>query len=520
MISITAQKISPDQMIEFDSHRFYRLLEGGLPREGFSFLDPSLPPAPANSANIDLSAVSELIGADNPHLPVPSPEALYVIAGQQAGLLTGPLYTFLKAVSVITLARELTERSGQMVLPLFWIASEDHDILEVNRVVIRGEKFVVPPPSPLTRGQMPQVGDISLTESKAPLLAFLGKQLPPTEFTEWVRDHVAAADFTNYATAFQSLLSPLFEQWKLRFVNPASLRSLTGPVLANLVELWPGVIEALLAGGARLEKIGFTAPLSGARIYELQGGCRVPVDLDEQGGLISTGRRSLSEIAAEIRARPADFSPSAALRPICQDGALPSAATIGGPTELLYLWQIESCYDLIHLAPSPRFSRRSATFVSDSDERRAAKSGLIGPQLFSLPALMRNAAAKKDSSSSDNPELQMIEKLGDALLGGIDQITPVDPPRYLRSGRSSIDKGITRIVSGLRQDHLSERGLDLARLQKLEQILCPNGRLQERNLNIFQLLNQHGPEFIGSVIGALDPLAARHQLVTISSREE
>ena len=92
--------------------------------------------------------------------------ALNVVAGQQPSLLLGPLFTVLKAATAIGLARDLSNALTRPVHPLFWIASEDHDILEVNRVMLGGRKIVCRYKGSLRRGQVPQVGDIPLLEER------------------------------------------------------------------------------------------------------------------------------------------------------------------------------------------------------------------------------------------------------------------------------------------------------------------------------------------------------------------
>ena len=111
---------------------------------------------------MDIAAAAASVAGQNPALPPPDPKARYIVAGQQAGLLTGPLYTFLKAVSAISIARALSDHAAVPILPLFWTASEDHDVLEVNRVTVNGQRFVLEYPGGLSRGKVPQVADIPI----------------------------------------------------------------------------------------------------------------------------------------------------------------------------------------------------------------------------------------------------------------------------------------------------------------------------------------------------------------------
>ncbi len=520
MISCSTESIAPERMSGFNSSALSRMLDSDDGSALFALLDPEKPLVPSSSAFTDLERVAVCIGEANPDLPPPPQSAVYLIAGQQAGLLTGPLYTFLKAVSLITLTRELVARTGRVILPLFWVAAEDHDILEVNRVSITGQKFVVPPSAPLSRGRMPQVGDVSLSDSQAPLIEFLKERLPATPFSQGVIDQVAGADFTDYATAFQSLLAPLFAQWELRFITPQAVRSLTGPVLAAIVEVWPEVVDLIASGGSELARHQLTAPLTGARIYEIVDSLRIPLDITSTGVILSSGTKTLSEFAAEIRLRPHEFSPSAALRPLCQDGALPVVATVGGPSELLYLTQILPVYSSVKVTPSRRFPRISATFFNHTLQRQAGRADLQSDQLFSLPDRLKKPSEPDNVSALDNQVLRSINDSGAHLLSLIDQLQTTPSPRWLRSGRDSIARGLTRITNGYMQEQLTAAGQGRAQLAKLNRLLFPHGQLQERSLNIFQLLNQHGPEFVSSLIDLFDPFEFHHQLVSVSNQEE
>ena len=145
---------------------FARLAGGGAKEMGYPALGPGDASHTSGSDLRDWAAAAEAVAAQNPTLRRPDQWTRYVVAGQQAGLLTGPMYTFLKAVSAISLARRLAKESGSPVLPLFWIASEDHDVLEVNRVTVNGRRFVHGYQGELARGKVPQVADIDITEAR------------------------------------------------------------------------------------------------------------------------------------------------------------------------------------------------------------------------------------------------------------------------------------------------------------------------------------------------------------------
>jgi bacillithiol synthase len=466
---------------------------------------------------LDRAAAAALIARLNPSLPPPPPAARYIVAGQQVGLLTGPLYTFLKAVAAIRLARDLSARGGAPVLPLFWMASEDHDVLEVNRVTLGGRRFTHPYAGALTRGTVPQVGEIGLLDAREPLLAFLREALPPTAFTDWVIELAAAADFTNYATAFHDLMRALFERWELRLVDPIVLRSLTAPVLAALVERWGDIDEGLRRGARVVAALDLEPPIERAGFYEIVSGRRVPVEIDAAGARLSAGRASLAEAAATIRDHPDRFSPGAALRPICQDAALPVLATLGGPTEIAYLWQIEPLYALAGVVPSLRQPRPSVTFLEPAVGRSLARLGLEPERAFAVSAMLESRAAGADGADGADgvPGAAAIRSQAQALLAAIDTHAPQPEPRWLRNSRDAIASASARIADELVEARRTELGRDRARLEKIRDAILPEGKLQERVVNVFEFLNRHGPQFVERAIEDLDPWECRHQVVTL-----
>jgi bacillithiol biosynthesis cysteine-adding enzyme BshC len=481
---------------------------------------PLLERAPVTRASespfTDRAAAARILAEYNPTRTLPTATTRYVVAGQQAGLLTGPLYAFLKAVSAIAIARDLSRGSPDPVRPLFWIASEDHDVLEVNRVTVNGRRFVHPFEHEIVRGQMPQVADISLRQAREPLLAFLRETLPESEFTAGVLDWVAAANFDSYETAFRDMMAAIFDKHDLLLVDPIVLRALTSPVLAAAVERWPEVEEALARGAGSLREHGLEPPLDGTNLFEIVDGKRVPIEIAANRVNLSTGARSLQEAAEVIREHPAAFSPGAALRPVCQDAVLPVVATLGGPSELTYLLQILPIYDVVGVHPSQRAPRISATFVTPAVTRALAKVGAEPARVFDIPARLRDAHEGDDIRKND-PRIRTIEERARQLLAEIDAIEPKDPPRWLRTGRESIDAATERIVERLVQAKLESEGLGRRRLERIADAVLPDGKLQERVVNITQFLNLYGPGFVDGVIAKLDPWATTHQVVVVSA---
>ena len=498
---------------------------------GGALLDGSAPCAPSGSSRLDSRAVAERLAALNPGLPPPPEDAVYVVAGQQPGLLTGPLYTVLKAIQALALARRLADRWKRTVLPLFWVASEDHDVLEVNRVHLSERRFVHPYEGMLRRGEVPQVADISLEEARDPLLGFLRETLPRTEFTEDLLDAVGSVDFTSYETAFIGWMQGLFGESGLYLAPAPALRSLTGPVLADTVERWPEILSAFARGTARLAEAGIEPPLGRAGIFMIREGKRVPLSLsapepaescpaDEDevpspvaGGTGSDPAMSIPEAALAVRERPEDFSPNAALRPLVQDGALPVAAFVAGPSELLYLLQIRPLYAEAGVRPAPLVPRMTATFVERAVARAARKAGLTPDRIFEAPDAMAEGLAEADP----DPTLAELRERTEALLAELDRLAADRGPagRWLVRSRDAVAGKLEKTTRRLIEEGLAKQGLMRSRLEKITAAVLPGGIPQERWANVFQFVNLHGPAFVRRALERLDPEALDHQIVEI-----
>lgn len=498
---------------------FARLQSDTARAAGFPLWTPERADHVSGWRGMDRAAAATSIHRQNPHLPAPPADTRYVIAGQQAGLLTGPLYTFLKAVSVISLAKEIERRGGGPVLPLFWMASEDHDVLEVNRVTVAGRLFVQDYAGELKRGAVPQVADIPLSDARDPLLRFLQETLlPPTEFTEWVLETVRAADFSTYATFFRGLMTALFGEWDLRIVDPISLRPLTAPALAELAARWPEVKAALAQGGKTLTAAGFKPPLESPGLFEIVKGKRVAIEFEDRSARTGAGEMNFTELAGEIHRRPADFSPSAALRPVIQDAALPVVVTFGGPTELAYLWQIDPIYRVIGATRSLLRPRISATFVEAKIQRAAEKLGLWPDRLFDARRDLDSAAYL--NAATDDERTAAVDRHGKALLDELDALMREKNPNWLEKTRERLAGQIEKIVTRLREDRNEEVRLTKSRLEKIAEAILPGGGAQERIANPFEFLNLYGPNFVRLSLDKLDPLCDAHQVVAISTDSE
>ncbi len=327
-----------------------------------------------------LALYQERIGADPPAVENAARlgrGAVAVVTGQQPGLLGGPLFTAYKAVTAIMLARRAEGLLGVPVVPVFWVASDDHDFSEVNAawaVDRRGrlQELRLPGVQGAIPGGAYPVGARAL--QLAGTLAEVAGAGPHGQYphTAEVTAFALAAGRRSASLAewFARLMARLFSRHGLVLLDPrlAELRAEAGEVLAEAVARREEVAGALRAAGEALGARGFPAAFArGDQAYLFMEEGQRRTGLVWDGRSFADRRGSFwaaeRELESAIRSHPEKFSPSAALRPVVQEVLLPTLCQVAGPGELTYLAQLKEVFSLFGLEMPPVRPRLSLTMV-------------------------------------------------------------------------------------------------------------------------------------------------------------
>lgn len=503
---MTAQRI--DYRQAGGSDVLMRLADDHLP--GFPRFDPTAPITPAATQPAVIDAIAAYNASVGNRLSDTTLSALrnggrLIIGGQQPGLLTGPLYTFLKAATAVAMCRQLQPSTEVPLAPAFWLATEDHDIEEVNRVRI-GSRTLVIDHAELHGGPRPPVGALSLTQARDRVLDFLRETLRIWPHGAAVVEAVASCDFSDYGRLCATLLVRLFGEGRLVLIDPMTLRQPAAPVLARAVEQRDAIREALAEGAAALRAVGLTPPLDRANLFEFVEGKRMRINLYDH-------RLSPDRLAQNILDEPTRYSPSAALRPVVQDAVLPTLLTLGGPSELAYLWQIDRLYHALGARRSALWPRISATFVDQAIVDAAARFGLTGEALFEAPGLL----ARFDPSRFDDDaeDLRQIEALRDQLLQHLATLGDEVPPKLMQRAQDTIAYRIRRVTDRVRDHRLAARGLGKGNLGQVAAVVRPDGQPQERVMNVLELVARYGWSVVERTVELAEPLALGHQLMIV-----
>jgi bacillithiol biosynthesis cysteine-adding enzyme BshC len=464
------------------------------------------------------------------------PRAVLVITGQQPAFLTGPLYTIYKAISAIAAARRLEEDTGRPHVPVFWVASEDHDLDEARGVAFPGPgdssvEFALPHAAdrrPLSAYPV----DRPAEEVIDAVLAHLSGR----RFTDAVRDLAALYRGRDLAGGFGAVLAALFADQGLLFIEPEILRPRVAPLFRACLEDPPELLARVAEGIRQVEERGIAAQVP-ARfpLFMLSEGKRHHLAPEEGGAggparfrLEGTGRTwSRDELLSILETEPERFSTGVLLRPVAQNAVLPNAVYLGGPAELAYFAQIRPIFEWFDLPPPSIALRLSATLI-EGKVARALRRLSLEPGDPGAAETWAGARVPEDllPATADGPEAALAAAAGETrarLLESLaDPRIPAVARRRLESAARKIASEIESLGARAGRAARQGRGEEMAAAEKVFRNFFPDGRLQERRWNIFHYLAKYGTGFLLELIDAAarDPFRAAHRWVSFQAESE
>jgi bacillithiol biosynthesis cysteine-adding enzyme BshC len=297
-----------------------------------------------------------------------------VVTGQQVGLFGGPLLTLLKAATAVARAKQATRATGVEHVPVFWLATEDHDLEEIDQVSLLTKDAVETLRTELKVAGPVPVGGIEIGQEIEATLARAEELLGYGPVGELLRECYAPRDGykPTLGGAFARLMVRIFEAEGLVVMDAAGreFHSLGASTLRYAIEHAEELEEKLLMRTKELEAAGYhaqvlvTAGQSLLFMVDEQMGHRVALRRLADGGWKANGRTySTAELLGILESAPERVSPNALLRPVFQDTILPTVAYVGGPAEIAYFAQSAVAYEMILGRITPVLPRLSATLI-------------------------------------------------------------------------------------------------------------------------------------------------------------
>lgn len=452
--------------------------------------------------------------------------AVAVVTGQQAGLFGGPLYTLLKAVSAIRLARRAERVFGAPAVAVFWIDAEDHDLDEIRTCgVLDGDRALATVTLETKAPSGTPAAAVRLGREIEPALDALAGGLPDTDFTAAVLGDLrgAYANGRGLVEAFATWLEQLLGPHGLVIFDAAdpTAKPLAADVFAREIASAGASTSLARSQGERLRDAGFhaqVAPPSNAVSLFLQNGGRRAIRLD--GDRLRADDAALDRAAwlGRLRDDAARFSPNVLLRPIVQDRLFPTVCYVAGPNELAYLAQLKPVYRHFGV-PMPLVAPRlSATLVDPAVMKFLQRTGIplaaLQPQDES--ALNRLLGAQLPASVEQALD-GAAGAIRDRMAAAAAAVAEVDPTlagaAESTRGRMERDLGSLRgkVVQAAKRRHQTLR----RQFTRAQSQIFPRGKPQERAVGGVCFLNRYGPPLVERLLSdaALD--TNRHWVIAV-----
>ena len=455
------------------------------------------------------------------------PEAVAIVTGQQAGLFGGPLYVLLKAVATIEVARQLERKRGRPVVPVFWVASDDHDFAEVRSdSVIDGSGAIktlryAPHREPLGA----PAWAITLDDTVSGLTAELARVLPASGGRDEVLEAVVACYVPGETVsgAFARLVSRLLPE--IVVLDPAdrALKTLSVPVLARELREGSPISRLALDAGRALLAAGYhqQVPVRPGFLHLFlvsEGQRRALAFADGSVEVRGTRERlSLDEALARLDADPQPWSAGALLRPLVQDWLLPTAAYVGGPAEIAYHAQIATAYAHFGIPRPVILTRPSVTIVEPQQARALDAEGLRLTDLVGDPEQLVTRWAREDYPGIEAAFARAREAI-ERELASVEQALGEQDPTLRGAAVSARGRALHQVEALHEKALRALKKRDQVRAERLRRTrdaLLPGGALQERGIGLVSPLARHGLALVDTLRERLDFFARGHQVVRL-----
>lgn len=443
-----------------------------------------------------------------------------VVTGQQVIFLGGPLYSLFKALTAIRIASQAS-RDGNSCVPIFWLATEDHDFEEIRNASLRaanGDQKVFSLPAAISDAA--PINTVRLSAEVTPIVQEAASFLGGSEAAQWMLQSYAAGQ--TLGSAFAGFLSRIFADYGLVLLDPThpGLHQLCQPVYRSALEGAEAISNALLRRDQELDAAGYHSQVkvTTTLLFALRDGRRVPVRRSNGRFTIEEEKFSPPEMLRKLETHPQDFSPNVLLRPVVQDFLLPTLAYIGGPSEVAYFAQAAVVYEKLLGRVTPILPRMSATLCDARAQRLLQRYQVSLSDVFRGPEALRELLASRglppDLDSSLTQAEESLEKSLAAVTAALVRLDPTlgDAAQHAASKmRHQLEQLRGRAARARLRRHE-----DLVRhAAQLSAALYPNQGLQEREIAGVSFLAQFGRELLARLYDAIPSTCAGHQIINI-----
>lgn len=458
------------------------------------------------------------------------PGTFAVVTGQQVGFFSGPAFTLYKALTAVRLAQRLSEQ-GLPSVPVFWLATEDHDLEEVASTAVLDDDYnLVALGDPGVRpAPHCSVGYVQLSGAVTEALDALAATLPAGEARDRLLNDLREAyqPGATWGYAFARFMARVFSRWGVILLDALDpeIHQLAAPLYTKAVTEAQELNSRLLQRSHALVSAGYHAQVhvgpDSSLLFAAEEGNRLALRLAGGGKQFKLDEGepfSAEEARRRTEAHPADITPNALFRPVVQDSLLPTVGYIAGPAELAYHAQSAVLYPRFGRPQPVVFPRASFTLVDPRTERLLRKYDLKVDDVWQDGADLRQKIAAMGFSEGWQERLDQSERDIERVMERLQQdIQLIDPTllESLKDARERTFHQFDRLKGKVTRAAFAKSEI-LGRHEKaLTSFLMPGGELQERGVSGVYFLGRAGYDLLEQLLGAIPLEIARHQIVPL-----
>jgi bacillithiol biosynthesis cysteine-adding enzyme BshC len=437
-----------------------------------------------------------------------------VTTGHQLNLFTGPLYFIYKILTTIKLTQHLNEKfAGKKFVPVYWMASEDHDIEEINHTFLHGKKVEWNTVEKGAAGKLSCEGMEAVIENVT-ALAGAGenaREIISQILYAYKKEH-------SLSRATRIFADGLFGQYGLVILDAddARLKKLFIPVMQDDLTnqtAYKKTLETI----SELHQSGYESQVTPREInlFYLQKNSRERIV--QENGLYKVLHTMLSwnkeELIRELNENPGSFSPNVLLRTLYQETLLPNIAYIGGPAEVAYWLEYKKVFEHYKINYPLLILRNCAMIIDDVSAEKMRKLGISNEDIFkNYDELAREFIRRNPDSFSLETETAKINAVYDSMISkilNVDSTLAKSMESERQKQLNSLKSLEEKVARALKKKH----EVSLQQIQKLKEKFFPGGVLQERHENFIPFYARHGSVFFDQLLSSFEVPAERFHVL-------
>ena len=449
------------------------------------------------------------------------------VTGQQVGLFGGPLFTVFKALTALKLAEE-AGAAGVDCVPVFWLATEDHDLAEVNHVSLLSEAGLPELVSTESHDvEDAPVGTVKLGPEIEGAVEKAASLLGETDAAGWVRECYRPGQ--TMGSAFALLMARLFAGWGVILLDPSDpeFHEMAKPVFKEAIGRAAEIGEALVVRGNDLETAGYHQQVkvtsATTPVFEVRDGVRTPIRRKGSAGdvefVIGEHTVSSSQLLEKIEQDPPRFSANVLLRPVVQDYLLPTLVYTGGSAEVAYFAQVAVVYERLLGRVTPVLPRFSATLVEAKPQRLLQKYQLDLPDLFLGPEKLReNLASQALPSDLQTRFAEATTSLEASMTAIRESLSRLDATLVdaATNAEEKMKHQLAQMEARVARAVAQRNEVVTRHAEALNGALYPNRVLQEREIGGVSFVARYGPDLLRDLYGAIHTDCHDHKVIELS----